>query len=681
LLLQSSGQVNGTGYYKIAIETILGSSGVSPFANNDLIYITFAAIGTSGYSGYSGYSGVSGYSGFSGVSGYSGFSGLSGYSGFSGLSGKSGYSGFSGLQGNPGGAIIVPYAFSTSVAVDPAAGTLRLSDTQLVFDHIYADQLDANGDDRTVTFAYINSSTAFDKGLIRLWKASDPTKWLLIRVTSVTDNSGWFDLEAPLIESSEASPFVNGDAIYLSFDKAGDTGPTGISGFSGFSGVSGAGISGYSGFSGVSGYSGYSSTSGYSGFSGKSAYSGFSGVSAYSGFSGVSGYSGYSGIISLALNDGLTAFWKLEEVSGTRVDSFGTNHLSDFNTVTQAVGKIGNAAQFTKANGEYLFIADNSDVSTGDIDFTIAVWVYLDSKPVNQMDIITKRGASVGVTEYILRYEGSAIDRFTFWIGGPTFISVTANNFGVPSLSTWYFIVAWHDAAANTINIRVNNGTADSVTTGGQVVPDTSSELRIGSDQSGLGDYWDGRIDAVGFWKRVLTADEQTDLYNNNNGLEAPFPAARGFSGYSGYSGFSGVSGAAVDTITVVAAPGSDVTATGIKAALTAGENLVFGDVCYIKSDGKAWKADANVAATFPCVVMALATIAANASGSFLLYGIARNDAWAWTVGGVIYLSTAAGSMTQTQPSATDDVIQALGIGTHADRMLFNPDLIYITHT
>jgi hypothetical protein len=139
------------------------------------------------------------------------------------------------------------------------------------------------------------------------------------------------------------------------------------------------------------------------------------------------------------------------------------------------------------------------------------------------MDIITKRGASVGVTEYILRYEGSAVDRFTFWIGGSTFISVTANNFGVPSLSTWYFIVAWHDAAANTINISVNNGAVDSVTTGGQVVPDTSSELRIGSDQSGLGDYWDGRIDAGGFWKRILTPAEITTLFNSGNGLEHPF--------------------------------------------------------------------------------------------------------------------------------------------------------------
>ena len=63
----------------------------------------------------------------------------------------------------------------------------------------------------------------------------------------------------------------------------------------------------------------------------------------------------------------LIAYWKLDEASGTRNDSKGANHLTDNNTVTQAVGKVGNAAQFTLANSEYLSIADNADLSAGDI--------------------------------------------------------------------------------------------------------------------------------------------------------------------------------------------------------------------------------------------------------------------------------------------------------------------------
>jgi hypothetical protein len=132
----------------------------------------------------------------------------------------------------------------------------------------------------------------------------------------------------------------------------------------------------------------------------------------------------------------------------------------------------------------------------------------------------------------------------------------------------------------------------------------------------------------------------------------------------------------------LTAAPTADLTASGDRTTLTAGENLVFGDLVYIKSDGKMWKTDADAAATMPAVFMALATILADAAGLFLLpRSFVRNDAWAWTVGGAIYASTTPGAMTQTQPSGTDDVIQVVGFATHADRMFFMPSPDYITHT
>ncbi len=131
----------------------------------------------------------------------------------------------------------------------------------------------------------------------------------------------------------------------------------------------------------------------------------------------------------------------------------------------------------------------------------------------------------------------------------------------------------------------------------------------------------------------------------------------------------------------LTAAPSADLTASGTVVSLTAGEALTFGMPCYIKSDGKMWKADANQATLFPAQFLAIASIAADASGMFLVEGFARNDAWSWTVGGAIYLSITIGTMTQTQPSATDECIQVLGFATHADRMLFRPSVDYITHT
>lgn len=127
---------------------------------------------------------------------------------------------------------------------------------------------------------------------------------------------------------------------------------------------------------------------------------------------------------------------------------------------------------------------------------------------------------------------------------------------------------------------------------------------------------------------------------------------------------------------------GSDTTAEGVFTVGTAGEGLVFGDFVYPKSDGKYWKADADASGAFPAAAMAAGTISANATGLFLLRGKARNDAWNWTVGGAIYLSTTAGAATQTQPAATDNAIQVLGRAfPNADTIDFNPSPDYTTHT
>jgi hypothetical protein len=147
----------------------------------------------------------------------------------------------------------------------------------------------------------------------------------------------------------------------------------------------------------------------------------------------------------------------------------------------------------------------------------------------------------------------------------------------------------------------------------------------------------------------------------------------------AGPTGPTGATGATGSIENLSPTP-DDHVGSGIKANMTAGENLVFGDMCYVKSDGKMWKADASVIGTSSAIAMAMATISGDASGSFLFYGFARDDSWAWTVGGLIFLSLTAGGLTQTAPSATGEVIQVIGVATHADRMWMNPGLVQVEH-
>ena len=132
--------------------------------------------------------------------------------------------------------------------------------------------------------------------------------------------------------------------------------------------------------------------------------------------------------------------------------------------------------------------------------------------------------------------------------------------------------------------------------------------------------------------------------------------------------------------IKLIEAPTADQTVSGFIVGMTYGESIAKGDLLYFKSDGKVYKADANGVSTYPAMGLALATASAG-SNNVLLRGVYRDDTrYAFTVGGVVYLSTTAGTETQTQPAATNDVIQVVGIATHADRIYFNPSADYITH-
>lgn len=137
----------------------------------------------------------------------------------------------------------------------------------------------------------------------------------------------------------------------------------------------------------------------------------------------------------------------------------------------------------------------------------------------------------------------------------------------------------------------------------------------------------------------------------------------------------------AAGNTTLTAAPGSNLTATGVKITLTANENQAFGDVCFINSDGEAQLADADAYATASAAFMCLETVTTGNPASYLALGIARNDSWTWTVGGLVYLSTTGttgNTLTQTAPSGSGDIVQIIGIATHADRMYFKPELVQI---
>lgn len=232
----------------------------------------------------------------------------------------------------------------------------------------------------------------------------------------------------------------------------------------------------------------------------------------------------------MALVDDLVAYWSLDEASGNAIDAHGSNDLTDTNTVGAATGKVSGARDFERDNSEQFSLASNAALQSGDIDFTITAWVNLESK-AGDMQIVTKYGNAVN--EYAILYQsgGSPSDRFRFYFG-TSFSNVAATTLGSPSTGTWYFICAWHDSTANTINISVNNGATNSQ---GSITASSAGNatFRIGNRDS-VSEFFDGLIDEVGYWKRVLTSDERTELYNSGNGRDYSYITGGGGGGTTG---------------------------------------------------------------------------------------------------------------------------------------------------
>lgn len=205
------------------------------------------------------------------------------------------------------------------------------------------------------------------------------------------------------------------------------------------------------------------------------------------------------------LLNGLISYWKLDEASGVAIDSAGGNTLTDNNTVTSAAGKVAGARQYTRANSESHSIASNAGLSSGNIDYSIAFWAFCDTIPT--MGFVAKGN------EYRVIYDPGA-GVFKFLWNADTGLAQSAF---IDPTGLWTFVVAWHNATLNTVNLQLNNGAIVTVAhTGGL---NDAGAFVLGSSSG----FLNGRLDEFGIWKRVLTVAERTVLYNAGNGVTYPF--------------------------------------------------------------------------------------------------------------------------------------------------------------
>lgn len=237
----------------------------------------------------------------------------------------------------------------------------------------------------------------------------------------------------------------------------------------------------------------------------------------------------------------LISWWKLNEASGNALDAFGSNHLTDTNTVGAGTGKIDGARDFEFGNSEYFTIDDNASLSMGaGVAMTITGWLKLETQPsVNGgRAVIASKGATnmAAAQEYIL-FINNSNDKPTFLVGdGSATNSVEWGS--TLSLGTWYYICAYHNPVTDLIGISINDG-AFVTAAHSTDIQDSTQPFRLGQGFAiGNGHFFDGLLDEVALWKATgssilarggISDQDNTLLYNGGNGIRLESLASKGF--------------------------------------------------------------------------------------------------------------------------------------------------------
>lgn len=231
-----------------------------------------------------------------------------------------------------------------------------------------------------------------------------------------------------------------------------------------------------------------------------------------------------------SLLSGIGAYWTLDN-SGSYVDSAGGGYtLTKNGTVNTIAGIISNGASFTNNTANTLSRADDDVFSAiNSVSITFVAWVNLNVTNAYSGIIAKDNGATTG-REYQLVYNANPA-RWEFAVSTNSASYAKAVTPTVAhQTAVWYFLAAFIDNTNKVAKLRQGTITelgdwGSSATFAGYGPDGTGTngvaEFKIGIIGGSL--PANASIDEVGYWQRVLTDQEITNVWNNGAGKTYPF--------------------------------------------------------------------------------------------------------------------------------------------------------------
>ncbi|MBI4908532.1 MAG: LamG domain-containing protein [Acidobacteria bacterium] len=217
----------------------------------------------------------------------------------------------------------------------------------------------------------------------------------------------------------------------------------------------------------------------------------------------------------------------------TAADQLGANNGTFLNGPAYAAGRVATAFNFNGTD-QFVSIPDSPSLSvTG--SFSLDAWIYVRAYSIEFTPVAAKwNDLGVNQRSYMLAVMPFGALRFDVsragFFGGGGFLSgpnqfagpenavVVSANGAVP-LNTWTHVAATYDAPSGLVSVYINGTLRNSIVAPFHAVFDNTQPMLIGASDSGsnVRDYFNGLIDEVEVFNRVLTAGEIQGIVSSAN--------------------------------------------------------------------------------------------------------------------------------------------------------------------
>jgi hypothetical protein len=207
------------------------------------------------------------------------------------------------------------------------------------------------------------------------------------------------------------------------------------------------------------------------------------------------------------LNNGMINYFNFDETSGKLLDQIDGNHGTVTGATQGVTGVIRTAYSFD-GNNDYIDLTKTHTFQLTD-SFTISL-LFKPTAINTGYQMIDRTTNINSIIQIFLTFKD-----LSFRIRGSNGAGVTTVNYinACTVANVWYHTICERNVITDQINIRVNDIDWITPLTDATTAAIGPFTFRIGVAQNLTTDF-NGSMDELRIWKRLLTSEEKTNLYN-----------------------------------------------------------------------------------------------------------------------------------------------------------------------